>query len=53
MNLGGAPDIAKFTGNRYTQGLNGCINIVEGTDTGAVNIRAKAISGYNVVPCPE
>lgn len=51
--IGGAPDIANFTGNRYKQGLFGCINVVEGTDTGPVKLRDNAVSGYNVVPCQE
>lgn len=51
--IGGAPEISAFTGNRYTQGFNGCINIVEGTDTRAINIYHNAISGYNVIPCAE
>lgn len=50
---GGAPDINTFTGSRYTSGFNGCINIIEGTDTRAINLRQNAISGYNVVPCSE
>lgn len=48
---GGAPEINKFTGNRYAQGFNGCINIVEGTNTHAVNIYNDAINGYNVQRC--
>lgn len=51
--IGGAPDIATFTGNRYTQGFNGCIHIVEGTDTRAINIEAHAVGGYNVLSCPQ
>lgn len=51
--IGGAPEINKFTGNRYTQGFSGCINIVEGTDTRAVNIYNNAVSGFNVTPCAE
>ncbi|XP_055304959.1 basement membrane-specific heparan sulfate proteoglycan core protein isoform X6 [Sitodiplosis mosellana] len=51
--IGGAPEINRFTGNRYTQGFNGCINIVEGTDTRAVNIYKNAVSGYNVLPCAD
>lgn len=50
---GGAPEINKFTGERYRQGFDGCINIVEGTDTRAVNIDKNAVSGYNVTPCAE
>lgn len=52
-NKGGAPDINTFTGNRYAQGFNGCINIVEGTDTHAINLYENAVSGYNVLPCAE
>ncbi|XP_031635070.1 basement membrane-specific heparan sulfate proteoglycan core protein isoform X6 [Contarinia nasturtii] len=51
--IGGAPEINKFTGERYRQGFNGCINIVEGTDTQAVNIYQNAVSGYNVTPCAD
>lgn len=43
----------KFTGSRYSNGFNGCINIIEGTDTRAINLQQNAISGYNVVPCSE
>lgn len=50
---GGAPDINTFTGSRYASGFNGCINIIEGTDTRAINLHQNAISGYNVVPCSE
>lgn len=51
--LGGAPDMDRLTGHRYKQGFVGCINIVEGADTGAINIRVNAVGGYNVIPCPE
>lgn len=51
--IGGAPDIINLTGHRYKQGLVGCINVVESLDSGPVNIRKNALSGYNVVPCQE
>lgn len=50
---GGAPDINTFTGNRYAQYFNGCIHIIEGTDTHAITLYDNAVSGYNVLPCAE
>lgn len=53
IRLGGAPDIVKFTGNRFSQGFTGNIIIVEGLDTNPVNVGANAVSGYNVTPYQE
>jgi len=51
--IGGVPNISDFTGSRYAQNFNGCINIVESLNVGAINIRTNAVSGYNVLPCPD
>lgn len=53
IQLGGAPDIVKFTGNRFAQGFNGCIVTVEGLESGPVKVGGNAVSGYNVTPCQE
>lgn len=53
IQLGGAPDIVKFTGNRFAHGFNGCIVTVEGFESGPVRVGGNAISGYNVTPCQE
>lgn len=53
VQLGGAPDIVNFTGNRFTQGFSGCIHIVEGSEGHSINLRHNAISGLNVDTCPQ
>lgn len=53
FKLGGAPDIVKFTGNRFAQGFTGCIVTVEGLESGPVKVGRNAVSGYNVTPCQE
>jgi hypothetical protein len=51
---GGAPDLANFTGNRYTQGFYGCIHVLEPVDgRGQINLGSKTISALNVDTCPE
>lgn len=50
--VGGSPDIAKFTGNRYTHNFNGCIVVVEGDAAGQINLGPAAINGVNVNTCP-
>lgn len=51
--VGGVPDIANFTGNRFTQGFQGCIHIVEGSDGHSINLQQNALSGQNVETCPQ
>ncbi|XP_041563042.1 basement membrane-specific heparan sulfate proteoglycan core protein isoform X19 [Drosophila elegans] len=50
--VGGAPDIAQFTGNRYKHSFNGCIVVVEGETVGQINLSSAAINGVNVNVCP-
>ncbi|XP_020802671.1 basement membrane-specific heparan sulfate proteoglycan core protein isoform X7 [Drosophila serrata] len=50
--IGGIPDIARFTGNRYTQNFNGCIVVVEGETVGQINLSPAAVNGANVNVCP-
>ncbi|XP_032309278.1 basement membrane-specific heparan sulfate proteoglycan core protein isoform X10 [Drosophila ananassae] len=50
--IGGIPDIAQFTGNRYTHNFNGCIVVVEGDAAGQINLGPAAINGVNVNTCP-
>lgn len=49
---GGIPDIAQFTGNRYTHNFHGCIVVVEGETVGQINLSPAAINGVNVNVCP-
>ncbi|XP_055326014.1 basement membrane proteoglycan-like [Sitodiplosis mosellana] len=49
--IGGAPDIEEITENRYMQGFNGNIYMIEGTDGAPVNVYDNAVGGYNVAPC--
>ncbi|XP_070144253.1 basement membrane-specific heparan sulfate proteoglycan core protein isoform X4 [Drosophila kikkawai] len=50
--IGGIPDIARFTGNRYTQNFTGCIVVVEGETVGQINLSPAAVNGANVNVCP-
>ncbi|KAH8235981.1 hypothetical protein KR032_011790, partial [Drosophila birchii] len=50
--IGGIPDIARFTGNRYTHNFNGCIVVVEGETVGQINLSPAAVNGVNVNVCP-
>lgn len=51
--LGGAPDLVKFTGNRYRSGFNGCVRVVEAENSGQIKLSETAISAVNVDTCPE
>lgn len=51
--IGGAPNIATFTGQRHTQGFHGCVHIVEPLEGGGINLTYNAISGINVDKCPQ
>ncbi|XP_053952208.1 basement membrane-specific heparan sulfate proteoglycan core protein isoform X5 [Anastrepha ludens] len=51
--IGGTPDVAKFTGGRYTKNFNGCVRVVEGDAHGLIQLGAVAISGENVDICPQ
>ncbi|KAJ6634940.1 Basement membrane-specific heparan sulfate proteoglycan core protein, partial [Pseudolycoriella hygida] len=51
--LGGAPDLNNFTGNRYTQGFQGCIHVVEGYEDKGIDLGRNIVSGLNVDQCPE
>lgn len=50
---GGTPDVAKFTGGRYTKNFNGCVRVVEGEARGIIQLGTAAISGQNVDTCPQ
>ncbi|XP_016982302.1 basement membrane-specific heparan sulfate proteoglycan core protein isoform X20 [Drosophila rhopaloa] len=50
--VGGAPDIAQFTGNRYKHNFNGCIVVIEGEKVGQINLSSVAVNGVNVNVCP-
>ncbi|KAH8286775.1 hypothetical protein KR018_007424, partial [Drosophila ironensis] len=50
--IGGIPDMAQFTGNRYKHNFNGCIVVVEGDAAGQINLGPAAINGVNVNTCP-
>jgi hypothetical protein len=49
--LGGAPDIRRFTGDRYSSGFVGCIHIVEPIEGGAIRLGDNTISSANVEQC--
>jgi len=49
---GGAPNVASFTGFRYTDNFNGCIVVVEGETVGQINLSSAAINGVNANVCP-
>ncbi|KAG5681002.1 hypothetical protein PVAND_010471 [Polypedilum vanderplanki] len=51
--LGGAPDIRRFTGDRYSSGFVGCIHIVEPIEGGAIRLGDNTISSANVEQCSE
>nr|XP_036676267.1 basement membrane-specific heparan sulfate proteoglycan core protein isoform X28 [Drosophila suzukii] len=50
--VGGAPNVASFTGFRYTDNFNGCIVVVEGETVGQINLSSAAINGVNANVCP-
>ncbi|XP_050742444.1 basement membrane-specific heparan sulfate proteoglycan core protein isoform X17 [Drosophila biarmipes] len=50
--VGGAPDVAGFTGFRYKDNFNGCIVVVEGETVGQINLSSAAINGVNANVCP-
>nr|XP_017095011.2 basement membrane-specific heparan sulfate proteoglycan core protein isoform X6 [Drosophila bipectinata] len=50
--IGGIPNIAQFTGERFLHNFNGCIVVVEGDASGQINLGPSAISGVNVNTCP-
>ncbi|XP_070074540.1 basement membrane-specific heparan sulfate proteoglycan core protein isoform X24 [Drosophila takahashii] len=50
--VGGAPDVAAFTGFRYKDNFNGCIVVVEGETVGQINLSSAAINGVNANVCP-
>jgi hypothetical protein len=49
--LGGAPDMARFTGDRFKEGFVGCIHIVEPIEGGAIRLGDNTISSANVEQC--
>ncbi|XP_055844274.1 basement membrane-specific heparan sulfate proteoglycan core protein isoform X29 [Episyrphus balteatus] len=49
--IGGAPDLVKFTGNRYRSGFNGCVHVVEAEKT--IQLSDAAISAVNLDTCPD
>lgn len=51
--IGGAPNIATFTGQRYSQGFHGCVHNVESLEGGGINLTYNAISGINVDKCSQ
>ncbi|XP_018799857.1 PREDICTED: basement membrane-specific heparan sulfate proteoglycan core protein isoform X6 [Bactrocera latifrons] len=51
--IGGTPDVAKFTGGRYTKNFNGCVRVVEGEARGIIQLGTAAISGQNVDTCSQ
>ncbi|XP_044727463.1 basement membrane-specific heparan sulfate proteoglycan core protein-like isoform X3 [Chrysoperla carnea] len=52
--LGGTPNIILMTGQKYTQGFNGCINAIELQNIEEqIDFGTKALSGVNVKPCSD
>lgn len=49
--IGGAPNISRMTGNRYSQGFIGCIHGFELQNSQRLDLGLKAINGLNVKPC--
>jgi hypothetical protein len=49
--LGGAPDMARFTGERYIHGFNGCILQVETLEGDGIELGQRTISSVNVDAC--
>lgn len=51
---GGAPDLNRFTGDRFNESFNGCIYVIENPDTSrAVPLQDFAIRTVNVDVCDE
>ncbi|KAM7349812.1 terribly reduced optic lobes isoform 24-T24 [Cochliomyia hominivorax] len=51
--IGGAPDLDAFTGSRYKNYFNGCVRVVEGENSGIIEVGKVAVSGINVDTCPD
>ncbi|XP_057651716.1 basement membrane-specific heparan sulfate proteoglycan core protein-like isoform X28 [Diorhabda carinulata] len=49
--IGGTPNISRMTGNKFSQGFNGCIHGFELQNTQRLDLGIKAINGLNVRPC--
>ncbi|XP_055601853.1 basement membrane-specific heparan sulfate proteoglycan core protein-like isoform X2 [Uranotaenia lowii] len=52
--IGGAPDINRFTGDRFNDSFNGCVYVIENPDTAqAVPLQNFAIRTVNVDVCDD
>lgn len=52
--IGGAPDLNRFTGDRFNESFNGCVYVIENPDTSrAVPLQDFAIRTVNVDVCDE
>ncbi|KAL1394552.1 hypothetical protein pipiens_011875 [Culex pipiens pipiens] len=52
--IGGAPDLNRFTGDRFNESFNGCIYVIENPDTSrAVPLQDFAIRTVNVDVCDD
>lgn len=49
--LGGAPDMRRFTGERYSHGFVGCIHTVEPIEGGAIRLGEQTVSSMNIEQC--
>lgn len=49
--LGGAPDMRRLTGERYSEGFIGCIHIVEPIEGGSIQLGQNTISSMNIEQC--
>nr|QYB17310.1 heparan sulfate proteoglycan [Laodelphax striatellus] len=49
--IGGLPDIEKMTDRRYTEGLDGCIHLIQIQNSGVINLMDEAVNGVNVGRC--
>lgn len=51
--IGGAPNLNNFTGDRYTQGFNGCVHSIEPLESGQIDIHKNTISSLNISKCQK
>ncbi|XP_058821183.1 basement membrane-specific heparan sulfate proteoglycan core protein isoform X2 [Topomyia yanbarensis] len=52
--IGGAPDLSRFTGDRFNESFNGCVYVIENPDTArAVPLQNFAMRTVNVDVCDD
>ncbi|XP_058452453.1 basement membrane-specific heparan sulfate proteoglycan core protein isoform X2 [Malaya genurostris] len=54
LYIGGAPDLSRFTGDRFNDSFNGCVYVIENPDTArAIPLQNFAIRTVNVDVCDD